>query len=94
MTDATAPDATQPERLPRPRIRTGAVIWGLLLAVAGALALHVAITPGRREEVLEAVLALDGFGWTVVTVVAIGGTVTFIALAAVIRRAQHRLSRR
>lgn len=83
--------AAEPARIPRPRIRTGAALWGLvLLAIAGAV-LWTATSADRRAAALAAVLGLDGFGWTVVVLVAVGGIVTLVALAAVIRSGQKRL---
>lgn len=76
------------ERLPRPRIRTGAVLWGLVLVALGVCVLWVASSPATREAALDAVLGLDPLGWTVVIVVALGATITLLALAAVIRRLQ------
>ena len=93
LTEAPAAPATD-DALPRPRIRTGAVLWGLLLIAIAAVALWTVADPGRREAAAEAVVALDGFGWTVVGVVAFGGILTLIALAAVIRQFQRRLARR
>lgn len=83
-------DTTSPEELPRPRIRIGAALWGLVLVVLGASALWIGLDRARRTDALEAVLALDGLGWTVVAVTLVGGTLTLIALAAVIRRVQTR----
>lgn len=94
MSDPTEQQSIGTEPPHRPRIRTGAVIWGLVLIAAAGVTLWVATTPGGRDDVIAAVLALDGFGWTVVTVIAIGGTVTLMALAAVIRRVQHHVALR
>lgn len=88
LIDAPSPVAEHPTT--RPRIRTGAVFWGLVLIALAAFALVVVAATGGRDAVIAAVLALDGFGWTIVAVVALGGTTTLLALAAVIRRAQHR----
>lgn len=82
--------AASAERLPRPRIRIGAVLWGLVLLAAGIAALWIATSPARRAAALDAVLGLDGLGWTVVVVVGLGATITLLALAAVIRRLQRR----
>ena len=82
------------EQLPRPRIRTGAVIWGLLLVAIAAVTLWTVVDPGRRAATIDAVTALDGFGWTIVGVVTFGGLLTLIALGAVIRQGQRRLARR
>lgn len=87
---ATASDAA----LPRPRIRTGAVLWGLVLTALGAWALWVATAAERREALLDTVLTMTPLGWTVLVVVAAGATITLLALAAVIRRIQRRLAAR
>jgi hypothetical protein len=86
---ATASDASDAERLPRPRIRIGAVLWGLVLLAAGGTVLWLASSPTRRADTLDAVLGLDGFGWAFVIVVTLGATITLLALAAIIRRLQH-----
>jgi TRAP-type C4-dicarboxylate transport system permease small subunit len=75
----------------RPRIRVGAVLWGLLLLTAGGAALWIATSPERRADARAAVLGLDGFGWTITAVLVVGGAITLIALAAVIRSVQARL---
>lgn len=86
----TAATASELERLPRPRIRIGALLWGLVLLAVGSTVLWLTTSPARRAEALDTVLGLDGFGWTVVIVVAVGATITLLALAAVIRRLQSR----
>lgn len=75
---------------PRPRIRTGAVLWGLLVVAISSFVLWTALAPERRDAVLDAVRSLDGFGWTVAAVVTLGGILTLFALAAVIRGVQRR----
>jgi hypothetical protein len=86
----SASPASDAERLPRPRIRIGAVLWGLVLLAAGGTVLWLASSPTRRADTLDAVLGLDGFGWAFVIVVTLGATITLLALAAVIRRLQRR----
>jgi hypothetical protein len=81
--------AAASDELPRPRIRTGAVLWGLVLLAAGTTALWIASSPARRADALDTVLGLDGFGWAFVIVVTLGATITLLALAAVIRRLQQ-----
>ena len=87
--DATVDPASATERLPRPRIRVGAVLWGLVLLAAGGTVLWLASSPTRRADALDTLLGLDGFGWTIVAVVTLGATITLLALAAVIRRLQQ-----
>jgi hypothetical protein len=88
---ASAPAASDTEHLPRPRIRVGALLWGLVLLAAGGAVLWLASSPTRRTDARDAVLGLDGFGWAFVIVVTLGATITLLALAAVIRRLQHRV---
>jgi hypothetical protein len=84
------PASDPTETLPRPRIRTGAAIWGLLLLALGAASLWVALSPERRDDFVQTMLTLDGFDITVIVVIALGGALTLVALAAVIRRVQTR----
>ena len=76
----------------RPRIRVGAVLWGVVLLAAGGTALWIATSPERRADARAAVLGLDGFGWTITGILVVGGAMTLIALAAVIRSVQARLA--
>lgn len=73
----------------RPRIRVGALLWGLVLTAVSGYMLWIAVDPGRRADALRSVLDLSPLGWAVVVLVAVGGTITLLALAAVIRRAQR-----
>jgi len=92
-TDEAPAPAADTERLPRPRIRTGAVLWGLLMVALGWWVLWIATSAERREDALHAVLSLGPFDWAVIALVTVGALVTLIALAAVIRRAQNRRAR-
>ena len=78
------------ESLTRPRIRTGAVLWGLVLITVGAVVLWLASSPDNREAVLDTVLRMGPLDWTVALVIALGATITLLALAAVIRRLRAR----
>ena len=89
-TDAVPDAPSAPERLPRPRIRTGAVLGGLVLVALGAAVLWLASDSAHRRDALATVLGLTPLGWTVAIVVAVGATITLVALAAVIRRLQQR----
>jgi len=86
MPPATSSAALAPA--PRPRVRTGAVLWGLVLVAAGIIVLWLGASPARRAAALDAVLGFDAFSWTAVGAVAIGGILTLVALAAVIRHLQ------
>lgn len=94
MTENATPETDVETRLPRPRIRAGAVIWGLLLVAVAAGVLWTASSPIRLADARDAILGIDGFGWTIVGVIAVGTTLTLIALATVVRRLQRHLARR
>lgn len=81
-TSASAP-------LPRPRVRVGALLWGLVLTGAAAWVLWIAADRTRREGTREAVLTATPLEWTVAIAIALGSTVALIALAAVLRRLQR-----
>ncbi|QEO08774.1 hypothetical protein [Protaetiibacter larvae] len=89
--DEPTPDAAA-ARLPRPRIRIGAALWGLVLVALAATTIWISSTPARRDEALAWVLGLTPLGWSVIGVVTVGGVIALLALAAVIRRAQKRRS--
>ncbi|MFT4030549.1 MAG: hypothetical protein QM675_11800 [Protaetiibacter sp.] len=76
--------------LPRPRIRVGAVLWGLVLVALAAAVLWTVATPARRSDALETVLTLSPLGGAVIIIVTLGATITLLALAAVLRRLQRR----
>lgn len=91
--DGLSPDAaTASARLPRPRIRAGAVLWGLVLVAAGSFVLWIASSPENREAALGTLLHMGLLDWVVALVVTIGAVITLFALAAVIRRLQARRS--
>ncbi|WP_167051188.1 hypothetical protein [Salinibacterium sp. ZJ77] len=84
---ALAPDASAP--LPRPRIRVGALLWGLVLTGLGAWVLWTAADRTRREAAREAVLTATPLEWTVAVAIAVGSVIVLISFAAVLRRLQR-----
>ncbi|TXK18529.1 hypothetical protein [Homoserinibacter sp. GY 40078] len=83
---AASPTADAPAL--RPRIRVGALLWGLVLVAVGATTLWIATSRDRRAATLDALVGLDPLGWSVIAVIVVGGIITLIALAAVLRRLQ------
>ena len=77
-------------RLPRPRIRTGAIVWGLVVALVGAGSLALLLNPALRESVIAAILSLSAFGVVVALLGALGVLILVLASVALIRRAQRR----
>ena len=77
-------------RLPRPRIRTGAIVWGLIVTAVGAGALALLINPALRQAVIDAILSLTAFGVGIALLAALGALILVIAIVTLIRRAQRR----
>jgi len=84
-----APDP-QAAPLPRPRIRVGAIVWGLVLVAWGALALRLMTDEGTRAGAIDWLLGLSPLGWIAVGLLAVGALVTLLAITALIRRWQVR----
>lgn len=89
-TTETAPTAPIDVRPPRPRIRTGAVVWGLIVTAVGAGALYLLSSPERRQAALDWVLSLTPFGFVVVGLALLGALIFVIGFAVLIRDAQRR----
>ncbi len=83
MTDSPTPQ-------PRPHVRWGAIVWGLIvIATAGGI-LFVLADAGRTAAFAS---WLGGLTWgiaVVVGVLALGALALILGLLAVIRRAQRR----
>jgi hypothetical protein len=86
----------QPQPAPpriRPRIRTAAVVWGLILAALGAGLAWFVLDPSRVTDAGLRVLAASGgdVAFAVVGLVLVAGVVVLIgSLLAVVHRAQDR----
>lgn len=73
----------------RPRIRWGAIVWGLIVCVIAATTLQVTRTSESREGfVLWLTRLTPGGIWLIVVLVA-GGILLLLGLLAAIRRAQR-----
>ncbi len=97
MTTSTATATATTERtdadLARPRIRTGAVVWGLIVTAVGAGALWMLSSPERRQAALDWVLSLTPFGFVIVGFAALGALIFVIGLVVLVRDAQRRRTR-
>jgi hypothetical protein len=91
MTDPTSAPAARPTA--RPRLRTAAIVWGLVLAALGAGALWLAIDPSRVVALglraLEAQPADAGFAIVGLVLVA-GIAITLGSVLAAVHRGQDR----
>lgn len=88
-TEVIADAAPASAPLPRPRIRVGAALWGLVLTAIGAWTLWMATDRTRREGAREAVLTATPLEWTVTIAIVLGSAVALTALASLLRHLQH-----
>lgn len=86
----TTTDTELDVRLPRPRIRTGAIVWGLIVTAVGAGSLALLINPELRDAVIAAILGMTAFGVGLALLAGLGLLILVLAIASLIRRAQRR----
>jgi len=86
----TTNDTTLDVRLPRPRIRTGAIVWGLIVTLVGAGALALLLNPELRDATIAAILSLSAFGFGLAVLAGLGLLILVLAIVTLIRRAQQR----
>jgi len=79
-----------PSTPPRPRVRAGAIVWGLLVVAFAAAVIAVSATPGARNAFDAWQASLTPATWAVIGVVALGIAVLLIAGVSAIRSAQRR----
>lgn len=82
QTSTTA--ATTPAR--RPRIRSGAIVWGLVQTAVAILLLLVAADQGVRTAVVDWLLALGPAGAAAIAVAALGTIALLIGLVRLLDR--------
>lgn len=89
-TAAERPTTTELGPLPHPRIRTGAVVWGLLVAgiALGALVLQTSLA--RRPNVVDALASATPLHYGIGVLLVVGASTLLIAGVAIVRRAQIR----
>ena len=73
-----------PERT-TPRIRWAGIVWGLIFAATGWLAVWTLTADGRRTAFADWILTLDGNGWAVVGALAIGAVLVIIGLTQALK---------
>jgi hypothetical protein len=93
MSDTTTtvietPDATVPE--PRPRIRVGAIVWGVLVTAIAASALYIRADISRSTEFATWLGGLTPVSIGLLAILAVGLFVLIVALLSVVKRAQTR----
>jgi len=93
MSTETATTERIDTALPRPRIRTGAVVWGLIVTAVGAGALWLLSSPDRRQAALDWALSLTPFGFLIVGLALLGAVIFVIGVVVLVRDAQRRRTR-
>lgn len=70
----------------RPRIRSGAIVWGLVQSGLAILLLLIAADPGLRTAVGDWVLSLEPAGVAAIAIAALGAIALLIGLVRVLDR--------
>jgi protein-S-isoprenylcysteine O-methyltransferase Ste14 len=75
---------------PRPRIRSGAIVWGVLVSAAAVFLLAIAVSPANAAAFSAWTGSLGWGGAILVGVVALGAFILIMAVLSAIRTAQRR----
>jgi hypothetical protein len=87
--DAALSEDAPVQTAPRPRIRWGAVAWGLIVCGIAGATLQVTRTEGSREGFILWLTRLNPSGIWLIVVLVSGGILLLLGLLAAIRRAQR-----
>jgi hypothetical protein len=88
--DKGTPDQEAPAvRGARPRIRSGAIAWGLIVMATAGGVLFALADPARRAAFTAWLTTLTPGGAILVGVIALGTLLLLLGVLAVIRRAQR-----
>jgi len=79
-----APDAA------RPRVRIGAVVWGLIVCIVAASTIAVAVDPARSTAVIDWISELTGPTIGLITLISAGSILLLLGLVSLLRQAQRR----
>jgi len=75
--------------IPRPRIRAGAIVWGLFVIGIGVTTLSVVADASRRAALFTWATTLTPGGAVLVGVIAIGAVLLLLGVLGAISRAQR-----
>ena len=70
----------------RPRVRSGAIVWGLIQAAVAVLLLMIATDAGLRTAVGDRLLSLEPAGVAAIVVAALGAIALLIGLVRILDR--------
>jgi uncharacterized integral membrane protein len=76
--------------VPRPRVRSGAIAWGLIVIAVGVALLAIVWVPRNASAFATWTASLTPGGIVVIGLIALGAFILLMALLSMIRRAQHR----
>ncbi|WP_395244403.1 hypothetical protein ACGGZK_00955 [Agromyces sp. MMS24-K17] len=82
--------AAVPARPAGPRVRWGAIVWGLAFAAIAALELWILVDPSRRDATADWFASLSGVTAALVLLLAIGAVLLVAGIAGVARRLSSR----
>jgi hypothetical protein len=81
-------------RRPRPRVRSGAIVWGLLVSSFAVLVLAIVTSPANAAAFSDWASRLGVGGAILLGVIALGAFILIMALLSVIRREQRKRAAR
>ena len=90
MSTETAVDATAEPTAPRPRVRSGAIAWGLIVIGIAVAVLVTVSSPASRRDFAEWLGDATPGSLAIIGVLALGALIVLLAALALIRRAQRR----
>ncbi len=93
---SSTPESTTPQSpvAARPRIRAGAIAWGLIVIAVAAGTLYTIASDERREAAVRWFSTLTPGGAAIVGVLVLGGFLLLLGILAAIRHAQRGVSGR
>jgi uncharacterized integral membrane protein len=78
--------------VPRPRVRSGAIAWGLIVIAVGVALLAIVGVPSNASAFATWTASLTPAGFVIIGVIGLGAFILLMALLSIIRRAQRRRS--
>jgi hypothetical protein len=91
LTPADAVPDAEP-RPQRPRVRSGAIAWGLIVSAAAVFLLVILTSPENSAAFGAWTSSLGWGGFTLAAVIAVGAFILIMAILSAIRGAQRRRS--
>jgi len=74
----------------RPRVRIGAVVWGLIVTIVAAVTIVTTLDPVSSAEFADWAGNVSGESIGLIALIAIGGLILLLGLVSLLRQAQRR----